>query len=340
MAARGAGSLRFAEDVERRLAATCSTELSRSAASALSSSAASSPRSQILPLPQRVDVVRSFARLHLERFEASLCGHGKTTELGRLSVEPVVEEGQTRAGQAGPLDDPPMLAGGAIEVVEPGERLVERARAEHDRQRLGGVLLVQRAHDLGEAALGDAHRRPGYLEPPAGGCPLRGERSTTTLGDGERSAGSGQLGLERVEGHERLLRLRSRRRLLRLERRHLCTRPPTTRHRGQRAPPGRRRDLRERPQTGRHRLRKASARGGDRSTALPGKSRFVRPSNGSEHAVSGLVAGGDCPDRLLGCPACDAPGPPASVAEARVVSSRGRRDALARAAGRRQRSSF
>ena len=111
-----------------------------------------------------------------------------------------------------------MLAGGAVEVVEPGERLVERAGAEHERQRLGGVLLVQRAHDLGEPALGDAHRRPGYLEPPPGGRPLGGESRTTALGDGERSAGSGQLGLERVEGHERLLRLRSRGRLLRLER--------------------------------------------------------------------------------------------------------------------------
>ena len=61
-----------------------------------------------------------------ELSRALVCGSDESVQLRRLFCEPRVEGGELRPGFARLLDDPVVLAGGAAEAVEPGERLVER----------------------------------------------------------------------------------------------------------------------------------------------------------------------------------------------------------------------
>ena len=83
---------------------------------------------QALLMPEARDeaATRSCGRGELSG--ALLCRGGESVQLRCLFGEPRVERGELRPCLARLLDDPVVLAGGAAEAVEPGERLVERAR--------------------------------------------------------------------------------------------------------------------------------------------------------------------------------------------------------------------
>ena len=78
-------------------------------------------------------------------------------QLHCLFREPRVEGGELRPRLACLLDDPVVLAGGAAEAVEPGERLVERVGAQQNRERVALVRpFVESPDEHLELGLGDS----------------------------------------------------------------------------------------------------------------------------------------------------------------------------------------
>jgi hypothetical protein len=65
---------------------------------------------------------------------------------------------------AGPRDDRPVGLRGGPFGLEAGERVVERLRAEHDRERIGVALLVDGTEARGQVALGDGKDLLGHRE--------------------------------------------------------------------------------------------------------------------------------------------------------------------------------
>jgi hypothetical protein len=97
------------------------------------------------------------------------------------------------------LEDPPALPRRAVEPVEPGEGVLERLRAEHDRDRVVVGLLVQRPREIGELVLGDANGAARHDELGLGRGAFACELLLLRAQRGELRARASELRLERVE---------------------------------------------------------------------------------------------------------------------------------------------
>ena len=99
---------------------------------------------QALLMPETRDEAAARSCGRGEPCGALLRRGGESVQLHRLLREPRVEGGEPLPRLACLLDDPVVLAGGAAEAVEPGERLVERLGAQQDGERVALVRPVRR----------------------------------------------------------------------------------------------------------------------------------------------------------------------------------------------------
>src|SRR6185503_2915781 len=107
---------------------------------------------------ERADVTRALGLPGRDRRRVRVRLALELGELGRTAVEALREEGERGAGVTRAGDERPVLLRGEAEAVDRGEGVLERVRAQDDRERVGAALLVQRAEALRQAGLGGVQR--------------------------------------------------------------------------------------------------------------------------------------------------------------------------------------
>jgi hypothetical protein len=120
-------------------------------------------------------------------------------ELCRAAVEALREEGERGAGVTRAGDERPVLLRGEAEAVDRGERVLERVRAQDDRERVGAALLVQRAEALRQAFLRGVQRDACDAQLPRDGRALAGHGVGAGAHLGGAALRGPDLRLQRVE---------------------------------------------------------------------------------------------------------------------------------------------